>query len=162
MGKLSKMRTNLLNMSSNKDWSDAKTEWKLDYVYKAKVKTHCLCGSYPLQKLYVMKNTNTGLIIKVGASCAKHIIKDYDVDKIFPALKALNANKIYKLHSLVDMFYFKGLLSETDKHFYHDMRQFSVKKEYINPNQKYKLNHMIKTITNIVNDLVEQYDLIKQ
>lgn len=63
----------LLPLSRASDWSSAKVEWKIEYVFDVDEPTTCLCSHYPIKEVYVIQNNVTGVEVEIGNVCIKKI-----------------------------------------------------------------------------------------
>ncbi len=48
-----KLTEGIIALSESSHWDYAKLEWKLDEIYEADERGTCLCGHYPIIKLWV-------------------------------------------------------------------------------------------------------------
>ena len=48
--------SSIIEMSSAKNWDDAKSEWLWEDTFICEEYETCLCGHYPIKKMIVLKN----------------------------------------------------------------------------------------------------------
>ena len=122
-----KLITEIINLSNNKYWNDAKLEWSCVDV-DLNTEGICLCGHH-LSNLYHIKNKLNGNKAIVGSSCVKKF-ENNDMDNYLSFIneyqKLINKQKKNGIEqslpiSLINKMYQYGRLNEIEYKFYKDI-----------------------------------------
>lgn len=85
-----KLTKEIINLSNNNNWEQAKSEWKLNYIERSEEPLTCLCGHYPINELCYMINSVNNNETIIGNVCVTKFL-NIDSESLFSALR-----KIYK------------------------------------------------------------------
>jgi hypothetical protein len=59
----------IIERSRSNTWREARREWSLQQIYKARIPGACLCGHFPIIEMYLLRNMHTGETVAVGNHC---------------------------------------------------------------------------------------------
>jgi len=85
-----KLASEIIKLSTARNWPAAKLEWKLEEVYESDELDACLCG-HPIREICVIRNRVNGSTAVVGNSCVKKFL-DLASDPIFRAVKRVRTD----------------------------------------------------------------------
>lgn len=74
-----------IELSVNKNWDEAKKEWKVYHIYMSSEYLTCECGHYPILEIVKIQNLYNNNVMTIGNCCVKKFM-DEDYDKFFHAL----------------------------------------------------------------------------
>ncbi len=80
----------LTDLSSCRDWEQAKREWELEAVHLLDADDEprrCLCSHYPIRELCTLRNRETGHRATVGNKCVRQFLDLDDADDIVASLR---------------------------------------------------------------------------
>ena len=102
----------ILELSENKIWNEAKKEWRLKDINKSKEPSTCLCGHYPILELCLMQNNKNNKETIVGNCCVNKFLDESKQNKMFTAIAKGKVNK-----SLILLSYEKGIINDSERDF---------------------------------------------
>ncbi len=125
-----------IELSVNKNWNEAKKEWKVYHIYMSSEYLTCDCGHFPIVEIVKIQNLYNNNIMTIGNCCVKKFI-DEDYDNFFHALYRDIINESIILQSFKDR-----IINEWEKNFLLDVwrkRKFSSKQHNLYETLKNKL-----------------------
>jgi hypothetical protein len=87
----SRLRQEILRLSSSQDWEQARAEWIMLDVSERPEGATCLCGHHPIHDLCRLANTSNGAEALVGNCCVKRFL-GLPSAAIFAGLKRIGAD----------------------------------------------------------------------
>lgn len=111
----------ILARSFAQTWAEAKLEWEIAEVYRARQPDACLCGHFPIIEVCVLVNKVTRHEAKVGNCCAKKFL-GLRPDDILRALERVERNPKKALNAEAIAYAFKmGWITPWERKFYSDI-----------------------------------------
>lgn len=87
-----KLSQEMIKLSVADKWSDAKLEWKLDFILKIEDEETCLCSHTPIKELCYMKNIKNNNTAIIGNVCVTKFI-GIDSERIFLSIRNIYINR---------------------------------------------------------------------
>lgn len=116
-----KLTSEIINLSTAKNWEGAKQEWTFDFAYYSDSLETCLCGHYPIKNICVIKNATNGISTEVGNCCINKFLGIDDGNKIFTSIKRLKEDISKSMSAeVIDYMREKKLLNSFEYSFYMD------------------------------------------
>jgi hypothetical protein len=116
-----KLTSEIINLSTAKNWDSAKQEWTFDFAYYSDSLETCLCGHYPIKNICVIKNGTNDISTEVGNCCINKFLGIDDGNKIFTSIKRLKEDISKSISAeVIDYMKEKKLLNNFEYKFYKD------------------------------------------
>lgn len=116
-----KLTSEIVNLSTSKNWDSAKREWTFDFAYYSDSLETCLCGHYPIKNICVIKNVTNDISTEVGNCCINKFLGIDDGNKIFTSIKRLKEDISKSISAeVIDYMKEKKLLNNFEYEFYTD------------------------------------------
>lgn len=143
-----KLTQEIIALSQNSTWDNAKLEWDLESVFYENESDTCLCGQFPINEICILRNRNNGNTATVGNICVKKFL-GLPSDKIFQAIKRIRKDIEKPLNSEAVVYALRrGWINQWESDFYLNI----YKKRNLTDKQRFKkLEVNRKLLSGIVN-----------
>lgn len=118
MRNFQKLKTRIIELSTSKNWQEAKSEWDLVTIFRTTEPETCLCDHNPIFEVCVIRNSSNGNEEEIGNVCIHHFL-GLNTKSHFNALRRIHKDNSLSISaSFLDFVFKKEIISADEYTFY--------------------------------------------